>query len=288
MNAELQLRAVDGYQPSAHMIDITTRDGQPAKYLEVKHRKEWFLLWCQQHNLVGVLDDSNITYDPNSKLVIAKVDIKVDDTVIGSSTACKFYDPNAVDAMATTVFQDVGTIAMGRALANCGFGTVASMETEKTLADAPVAAPAVKNETDPFAFDAPIALPAMEDAVVTQAESASAPAAGTVAPESVQSAQMQPQTPAPAAAPVTPAPKKNFSFQNNKQDIKPVSGYEEALQAIMPFGTFMGKSLGEVSSRKPDMIAFLANRGQNGSFRSAAQYPNLVRACEILCDHGGM
>lgn len=41
------LRKVQGYDPTPLMIRIMDKQGREALYLEVKHRKDWFLRWVR-------------------------------------------------------------------------------------------------------------------------------------------------------------------------------------------------------------------------------------------------
>lgn len=276
-NVQTEVRAVAGYDPSKLTIAIQDGSGTVSAYLEVKHRKDWFLRWCHQNNYCGLLDDSEITYNPASKMVEGKATVYVDGKVIGKSAACKPYDPDRPENNSATVFQDVGTLAMGRALANAGFGTVNCIldegDTSSVLSDAPVVmqpssacASMRRNQGNPM-FD-------ILDAPSGGNQVSPAPKPVAQAPATFQAPVSKKDTPRPARF-------------GRALDIVPVSTVEEARQAIMPFGSHKGKTLGEIFatvSRKA--IVYYANCG-NRPFDNDG-YKNLTAACRMILKAEGM
>lgn len=245
-----EIREVKGYCPKDKMISIKDYSGQQSLYLEVKFRKEWFLRWCAQHGHEGVLDDSDIRFNPECRLVEGKATVSVDGKIIGKSAACKPYDVSLGNC-SPTVFQDVGTIALGRALANAGFGTVNGFLDDGdtcTLADAPVATPT----------QTPGAAPVSNNPMIQMANTAAAQ-----------------QTP--------PQNQRQSQRQSRKaSDIAPVSSAEEARQAVMPIGVNKGKTLGEIYEAKKEAIVYFARRGENKFDKPG--YENLTQACAMILD----
>ena len=107
------------YNASANMIEVSYEDKKEL-YLEVKYRVLWFLTYCQEHGLTGLIDDSDVRYLPDAQMLVATTVIYIDGAVVGKSTA---GIPYAAGDQIRAV-QMAATAAKGRALANAGFGTV--------------------------------------------------------------------------------------------------------------------------------------------------------------------
>lgn len=127
------------FDPAKHLIDITTYDNKPAKYLEVKNRLLWFLTYCEEHDIVPYIDESEIQYDPSLGMFTAVCSIYMDGKLAAKAAAGRLLD----QMNGNTVVQSVATTAKGRALANLGFGTAlcGSEDDEETPADAPIPNP---------------------------------------------------------------------------------------------------------------------------------------------------
>jgi len=312
-NHHFSVREVEGYDPSQNLIKLRDYQGRESLYLEVKHRKDWFLRWCYANGKIGMLDDSEIVYNPISKMVEGKATVYIDGQIMARSAASKPYDPENMSNFSRTVFQDVGTIAIGRALANAGFGTVNCCledgDTLTTLADAPVAPPSsVSSPSAPSASSvaSPATKPAPQQAnpenhplmqLLRQPQQPSAtnqnantrtvsptPNAGGTAEKQTKedpadsSSQTALKT-ASTTARTTPGFKKN-------PDIPLPKTVEEAKQAIMPIGSFRGKTLGEMLVQNVNQIAYYAGRYGNRKFANPA-YPNLMKACQMILDAEG-
>ncbi len=276
-NVSGEVRSVVGYDPGKLTIAVQDRQGVISAYLEVKHRKDWFLRWCRQNNFSGVLDDSEITYNPASKMVEGKATVYVDGKVIGKSAACKPYDPDHPENNSMTVFQDVGTIAMGRALANAGFGTVNCVleegDTSSVLSDAPVAIQKPPASCTPTHVQGN---PMFDILDVPFGEMPASPAS-----------EVKSGTQAPAPAPVPKNDTRRPAKFGRAPDIAPVSSVEEARRALMPFGSHKGKTLGEIFAVvNRNAIIFYANCGTR-PFNNP-DYKNLTAACKMILKAEGM
>ncbi len=261
------VRAVAGYNPSDSMIVIKDMMGREAKYLEVKYRKAWFLLWCQQNNKAGYLDDSHISYNPISKMVEGQAFVKVDGEIVGQSAACKPYDPENPANYSKTVFQDVGTIAMGRALSNCGFGTVNGCledgDTTSVLADAPVPIP---NQCSNISGANP-----MLNIINSVSK----------APDHTESLERS----VSKAKNIKDVPQK-LGQSKTYADIAPAGTLEDALMMPMPFGRFKGKTLGELYNEPNTQRAIVFYAGRSSTpYKNEKYYPNLVAACRMILDN---
>ncbi len=290
-----EVRIVSGYDPIKHAIDIVDVQGRAAKYLEVKYRKDWFLRWCKEHDSVGVLDDSEIAYNPVSKMVEGKATVFVNGNVIGRSSASKPYDPERMSEFSRTVFQDVGTIAMGRALANAGFGTVnCSLEegnTTEDLADAPIQTPdssVTEHELNPMLeilniSEVNVQMPKQSNCPDSKAMLADKNE-NVVNPlrELANVSMTTEETPK-----TEERPKKNFKLGFlTEPDIEPVTTVEDARKAIMPIGLKHGETLGKVFEENKYMIIFYAGKGATKF--NKPEYKNFTRACQLILEAEGI
>lgn len=312
-NHYFSVREIEGYDLSQSLIKIRDYQGRESLYLEVKHRKDWFLRWCQANGKIGMLDDSEITYNPVSKMVEGKATVYINGEIMARSAASKPYDPENMSHFSRTVFQDVGTIAIGRALANAGFGTVNCCleegDTLTTLADAPVVPSASSSTAAPSASSAPsVASPATKPAPqqanpenhplmqllqqsqqpsATNTETTQAKTETSVPVSSPSSASpSSPSQAAPTTTATTPQSSRTTPGFKKNPDISLPKTVEEAKQAIMPFGSSRGKTLGEMLAQNINQIAYYAGRYGNRKFANPA-YPNLMKACQMILDAEG-
>lgn len=116
-------RAVKGFEPSDYLIDIMNPgDTKPHKYMEVKYRMLWALMWATANKKKLRFREYIIGYDPASKIYTCGCEIKDEhDRIIATGIAGKYYDP--LVNISDTPIQNACTAAKGRALASLGFGT---------------------------------------------------------------------------------------------------------------------------------------------------------------------
>ena len=308
------LREVEGYNPQDHIIQIPDRDCKSRAYLEVCHRKDWFLRYCEQKGIVGLLDDSDVRIDREAKLVIVTGKVFMDNKLVGISTAARVYDPNYAQPTDTPV-QTAGTVAIGRALANAGFGTTASYspgEDGDILADAPVSAPTNQGSaTDaiPSADNNPL-LAAIEGRPPEEMNTAQTAAAAVLGQVQKNKRNQQteeikkdpaPQQPVNSKDPIPAAHQqvtdnvapvqmsidgaKNdnralppWETSQDEKDIPPVATKAEAYAAIIPVGVMKGRTIGEVLNTQRNGRAILF------AFRKpeyASRFPELAKAVGI-------
>lgn len=115
------------YDPAHDLIAIPQADGREEAYLNVNRRVLWFTRYLAAHKLSGYIDDSDVRFDPEAKMLIATARVVIDHNVVGQSSAARAYDPDApaMFGMEAPILSAC-TAAKGRALANAGFGIVAS------------------------------------------------------------------------------------------------------------------------------------------------------------------
>lgn len=116
-----------GFDPMASMITITYEEQNKNElYLEVKSRQQWFLQYCEENSIDGVIDDSDICYIPEAAMWVATASVFMNGALAGKSSAgVSATDP----AKAHIAVQTACTFAKGRALAACGFNTFGASYT---------------------------------------------------------------------------------------------------------------------------------------------------------------
>ena len=118
------IRKVKNFYPEDYLINLADPADPQAvhKYLEVKYRVLWALLWACENKSKIRFEEKIDMYDPNTGCFICSCNIvDGENHLLASGRAGKLYNPamNITD----TPIQNACTSAKGRALANLGFGT---------------------------------------------------------------------------------------------------------------------------------------------------------------------
>lgn len=242
------LNHVEGFDPRQYMRTTSTEEGQ-GLYLDVKYRKLWFRL---AHPLGKI---KKIFHALNAEVAIceARVYLNKDDPeeqYVGSGTAQRFF--KAGDKFGESYVESAETAAVGRALAEAGFGSQFSdcdvtEPADATLADAPVAA-------------APLPGP--------RPAPAASPAPAPAAPPSRRA-----PVPGPAAAtpPVQePALTPGMSFEQAYAAMT----LDKAKAVVIDCGCYRGQTLGQLALTKPGSLHWYVDsyKGNNNLLRAAAKY----------------
>lgn len=242
------LNHVEGFDPRQYMRTTSTEEGQ-GLYLDVKYRKLWFRL---AHPLGKI---KKIFHALNAEVAIceARVYLNKDDPeeqYVGSGTAQRFF--KAGDKFGESYVESAETAAVGRALAEAGFGSQFSdcdvtEPADATLADAPVAAAPL-----PGPRPAPTASPAPAPAAPPARR---APAPG----------------PAAATPPVQePALTPGMSFEQAYAAMT----LDKAKAVVIDCGCYRGQTLGQLALTKPGSLHWYVDsyKGNNNLLRAAAKY----------------
>lgn len=244
------LNHVEGFDPKQYMRATSTEEGQ-GLYLDVKYRKLWFRL---AHPLGKI---KKIFHALNAEVAIceARVYLNKDDPeeqYVGSGTAQRFF--KAGDKFGESYVESAETAAVGRALAEAGFGSQfsdcdVSEPADATLADAPVAAAPA-----PGVGPTPAAAPAPAPTAPTARRSpapAPAPAAAT------------PPVQEPALAP-------GMSFEQAYAAMT----LDKAKAVMVDCGCYRGQTLGQLALTKPGSLHWYVDsyKGNNNLLRAAAKY----------------
>ncbi len=117
------LRYTSAYDPQGDTVAVVFNEGEaPQTFLETKYRLRWFHDYLKDHNSSGYVDDSELVYMPEAKLILAKASVFINGDLVGRSCAGSYYTPD-LGLSDPTLGQTVATAAKGRALSNAGFGT---------------------------------------------------------------------------------------------------------------------------------------------------------------------
>lgn len=242
------LNHVEGFDPRQYMRTTSTEEGQ-GLYLDVKYRKLWFRL---AHPLGKI---KKIFHALNAEVAIceARVYLNKDDPeeqYVGSGTAQRFF--KAGDKFGESYVESAETAAVGRALAEAGFGSQFSdcdvtEPADATLADAPVAA-------------APLPGP--------RPAPAASPAPAPAAPPARRA-----PVPGPTAAtpPVQePALTPGMSFEQAYAAMT----LDKATAVVIDCGCYRGQTLGQLALTKPGSLHWYVDsyKGNNNLLRAAAKY----------------
>lgn len=242
------LNHVEGFDPRQYMRATSTEEGQ-GLYLDVKYRKLWFRL---AHPLGKI---KKIFHALNAEVAIceARVYLSKDDPeeqYVGSGTAQRFF--KAGDKFGESYVESAETAAVGRALAEAGFGSQfsdcdVSEPEDATLADAPVAAAPL-----PGPRPAPAASPAPAPATPPARR---APVPGPTA----------------ATPPVQePALTPGMSFEQAYAAMT----LDKAKAVVIDCGCYRGQTLGQLALTKPGSLHWYVDsyKGNNNLLRAAAKY----------------
>lgn len=213
------------FDPKTKVTQITGMNGEPQSYLEVKYRVEWFNQYCAENDIKGVIDESDIKYLEQIKMLVATCKVYMDDELVATGIGGKMVDGD-ISSM-NMIIQSAATIAKGRALANCGFGTAMCANSENG------------ENPDILPCDAGITIntdnnPLINNSAVTKTNEEK---------QEIPKIESKPQSKAKA--------EKSVYVPKN---------LTEAQALILSIGKYKGKSLGEVAAIDKQYIEFMANK----------------------------
>ena len=131
------LNKVDGFDPSAFLRRLTGENGEEQFYLDVKYRKLWFRLMHPEGKIIKLENEFAII---ESRVYLNRND--AEDAYISCAFAQRWRKED--DAYGLKYVETAETAAVGRALADAGFGIQFSEpgeEQDRSLVDAPVTIP---------------------------------------------------------------------------------------------------------------------------------------------------
>lgn len=226
-------REVKDFDPANYLIDIVDpATTETHKYMEVKYRLLWALLWATANKKKLIFDEFIVGYDPASRIYTCGCDIKDEmGRVIASGVAGRYYDP--LVNISDTPIQTACTAAKGRALANLGFGTFyGSVEEGDTSTPCDAGVPVMEN--NPFMI---LASGGQINTRTTDVNQTVQPNGGTEA----NPASMQPEAKSHPTEDTNDPPESIPTPQRIPLSL------EEALSYKLEAGKFAGKTVGELN-----------------------------------------
>ena len=273
---ERRLSAVEGFDPKQYARTIRDSNGQESLYLDVQYRKMWFRL-C---NPTGKIVKKICTFDGNLAVVEARIYLDRNDApenFVSNAFAQRFVDPNNPE-YGTRYLESAETAAVGRALADAGYGLQFCMEHDPTPVDMGQTPFTAVNELfeDPEPFT-PVPTGVNGNYPVNAAVQSNRPVPQPIQqyqPQLQQQPQNVPQYNTNRyTAPVQPQT-PTFTHQTPVDEIVRLMPYEEAVKVVYRCnGKHNGKTLGQIAVEDFRSIEWIANsyNGDKNLFKGAAK-----------------
>ena len=264
-----ELNKVEGFNPLDYARQITDANGNTSLYLDVQYRKMWFRL----ANPNGKIVKKICNFDGNLAVVEAKVYLDKNDSeenFVSNAFAQRFADPSNME-YGSRYLESAETAAVGRALADAGYGLQFCAEPNMMIADSPqtfpqMPSPSTMNNTTP-PYNAPNSTP-QYNMPMSNGNQYRVPA---------NNGYNQPynapyQNNVQYAAPSAPAYNENMSAEELARQMS----YEDAVKLIYPCnGNHKGQTLGQIAIEDFSCIEWIVNN------LSQPKY-NLIRAGAIV------
>ncbi len=232
-----EINKVESFNPLAYARHITGENEADLLYLDVQYRKLWFRLVYPQGKIVQTVH----TFDNNTAVVEAKIYADKNDaenSFISNAFAQRSYNPN--NDYSTRYLESAATAAVGRALADAGFGLQFCLEPDPIPVDMGQSVPSAQNYGKQT--QAQYAEPACQTNSVPQ-----------------QQQNRQPATPLNENSPI--------------EEVVAKMPYEEAVKVIYHGnGKHNGKTLGQLAVEDFRAIEWIVNtyKGKNNLLKGAA------------------
>ena len=236
------LNKVEGFEPSAFLRKLIGENGEEQFYLDVKYRKLWFRLMHPE----GKITKRIVKIENDFVIIESKVYLNRNDPV-DAYISCAFAQRwrKDDDAYGLKYVETAETAAVGRALADAGFGIQFSEPGE---------------DQDSSLVDAPVTIP----------DGAGIP---DEADEELPEENTQPV-----------AKEKKNSLKNNKkgkemdesmsvEELMKVMSLNDAKNYVIPIGAYRGKTLGELCMEKPSALSWYIDsyNGNKNMLRAGAK-----------------
>ena len=237
------LNKVDGFDPSAFLRRLTGENGEEQFYLDVKYRKLWFRLMHPE----GKITKRIIKLENEFAIIESRVYLNrndAEDAYISCAFAQRWRKED--DAYGLKYVETAETAAVGRALADAGFGIQFSElgeEQDRSLVDAPVTIPdsglSEEMEQDELEEELPDEMP--------------------------QAAEMQKKA--------SEQKKAEWDASMPVEELMQKMSLEDAKNYLIPIGAYKGKTLGELCVEKPGAINWYVEsyHGKNNVLRAGAK-----------------
>lgn len=255
------LNRVEGFDPSAFLRRLTGENGEEQWYLDVKYRKLWFRLMHPE----GKITKRIVKLENDFAIIESKVYLNrndPEDAFVSCAFAQRWRKDD--DAYGLKYVETAETAAVGRALADAGFGIQFSEPGE---------------DRDSSLVDAPVTIPngsagAAKMSVPNNAAGSSVPDVERVPDE--QDEELPETLSKPAAS--SGASKKQEEGKKldesmSEEALMKAMTLEDAKAYVIPVGAYKGKTLGELCIEKPGAISWYIDsyRGKNNMLRAGAK-----------------
>lgn len=255
-----ELNRVDGFDPTKVMRRIVEpmEDGTSSErcYLDVAYRKLWFRLKYPQ----GAIKKFVCEITDQFAIVEAKVYLDRSDPAdnyIANAIVKRYFNPE--DKLGDKYLELAETAAVGRALADAGFGIQFADSSESM---------------DPNVVDTPVGLPQGVKVNTITGEVMQTPQPTAPAAANAETKNMAAQTPVNPQNPIPVNPSPAFTMEMPMEAIMPMMTLDYATRFIVDCGVYKGKTLGQVAMEKPSALEWYVNsyKGKNNILRAAAKF----------------
>ena len=253
MPAVTELNRVEGFDPKSLMREIGDEQNRQI-YLDVAVRKLWFRLKYP----LGMIHKRIVQMTEQFAIVEARVYLDkgdAEDGFVANAFARRYFSEGEFGPKYLELAE---TAAVGRALADCGFGS--------QFAD-------MEGDTDPEQVDAGVSVSEPADGAADK-PAASAAAGPVIKQENGVPYQAAPAAnPKPAGAPDQPA-KPAYTSNMDVPAILSMMTLDDAKNLVIPIGMNKGKKLGAVAIENPkDLKWYIESyRGPDNILRAAATF----------------
>lgn len=236
------LNKVEGFEPADFLRRLAGENGEEQFYLDVKYRKLWFRLLHPE----GKITKRIIRLENDFAIIESKVYLHRNDPE-DAYVSCAFAQRwrKDEDAYGLKYVETAETAAVGRALADAGFGIQFSEPGE---------------ERDASLVDAPVTMPEAASASIPDEADEELPEEKTIEKgNTVQKA--------------TRAKGKEPDESMSVEELMRVMSLKEAKNYVIPIGAYKGKTLGELCVEKPGAINWYVDsyNGNKNMLRAAAK-----------------
>ena len=257
-----ELNKVEGSNPLDYAGQITDASDNTSLYLDVQYRKMWFRL----ANPNGKIVKKICNFDGNLAVVEAKVYLDKNDSeenFVSNAFAQRFDDLSNME-YGSRYLESAETAAVGRALADAGYGLQFCAEPNMMIADSPqtfpqMPSPSTMNNTTP-PYNAPNSTP-QYNMPMSNGNQYRVPA---------NNGYNQPynapyQNNVQYAAPSAPAYNENMSAEELARQMS----YEDAVKLIYPCnGNHKGQTLGQIAVEDFSCIEWIVNNLSQPKYNS--------------------
>lgn len=243
------LNEVEGFDPAAFLRKLQSEAGEEQLYLDVKYRKLWFRLKYP----LGKIAKRIIKLENDYAIIESRIYLDrndPEDNYISCAMAQRWRTED--DAYGKKYVESAETAAVGRALADAGFGIQFSEpgeEHDPNPVDAPVTVSKTNENDLPPEDDEPLP----EEHVPQQKKDSGKVGSEKSSPKGNK--------------------KEELSEHMSVEELTKKMTLDDAKAYIIPMGVYKGKTMGELCLEKPSALTWYIDSygGRNNLLRAAAK-----------------